>query len=686
MSNNYRVLYHRVAAMNVKEVVYRLKNNIIARLKKRRTLPGDSFLTSEQFLSRQKRIHPTQAIHAQLAELVEEFRIQTTFPWQNIDAAASVSLFQAEFPLEKQSILDAATVYGQHCFQFFNQPIRFEDEIDWHYDPVMQQSVAAKYWTEIPYWHTDVVRGVKFVWELNRHQHFVTLAQAYYLSQDRRYAAELYRQWQHWLHSNPYPFGINWCSSLEAGLRLISWTWALQFAKMSSYLTPLFYSHLLQSIEQHAEYIADHLSLHSSANNHLLGETLGLIYAGSYFGHLVNAPQWRAKGFAVFYQEFFRQVHEDGVIREQTTHYQLYVFYYALLALQAAEWLGQPVPPGFRERLEKMAEFISAILDESGELPSIGDDDGGQALWLASHSVPPAKRLLSTAAVFFNRSDFKNQSRSLHPETFWLLGASCVTTWHDLPSQKNSKELFYFSEGGYAVVHRTLNDLDHRLIFDAGPLGLDRMASHGHADALNVILSVAGQPVLIDSGTFTYRGEPGWRDYFRSTHAHNTIVIDGKNQSKIVGPFQWGRRATACFTHLGGDEQPLSIIAKHNGYRKLGVVHQRQVRQEGRCWIISDSILGKVKREVVLLWHLAPGEAKMHSPEHLRLTLANLRVDIKIKASVPFFCQIKNGVTNPIQGWYSPGFGLKKSNPVFCITTFHPFPVEIVTQIEIGLK
>jgi uncharacterized heparinase superfamily protein len=82
-----------------------------------------------------------------------------------------------------------------------------------------------------------------------------------------------------------------------------------------------------------------------------------------------------------------------------------------------------------------------------------------------------------------------------------------------------------------------------QVLLDAGPLGLGSLAAHGHADALSLWASLDGKPLLIDAGTYAYHEDPAWRDHFRSTPAHNTLTLDGKNQSEIHGPFLWGRKA-----------------------------------------------------------------------------------------------------------------------------------------------
>jgi hypothetical protein len=682
MARNYKMLYHRLRAMNVAELAYRSTRNIKARIGRLGAKPADRFLSPEQFLLQNRNLQADASITEQTNWLLQQTRLRAIFPWQQCEQPVLQEIMESNWPQARQKVIDAAEQYSRRRFEFFHQDMSFNNEIDWHWDPLTRESIALKHWTEIPYWHSDVARGVKYVWELNRHQHFMVLGQAYYLTKHRPFAAALFGQWQHWLSNNPYLFGINWTSGLEAGLRLVSWTWSLQFAKSSDYLTPLFYTQILQSVEQHADYIADNLSHYSSANNHLLGETLGLIYAGCYYPELVRSSEWRELGFTIFFSEFLRQVHTDGVTREQTSHYQHYVFYFALLACMAAEFVELPVPEPVRERLVKMADWLYAVVDQNGGLPAIGDDDGGQALLLTldGHAT---RALLAVAAVRFRRSDFKARAGDSCPEMVWLNGPSAPLVFRSLPDITFASPLTVFPNGGYAIFHQEQNGITTHLIFDAGPLGLDRMASHGHADALQLILQVNGEPVLLDSGTFSYRGEPGWRDYFRSSHSHNTIVVDDQSQSEMVGPFQWGRRAAAQLFKASYDQGHCTMLAQHDGYSHLGVYHERQVDIQERRILVTDRLAGKKPHDLTLYWHLAPVKFELVEPTRLQMRFASFNITIQVSANVPLQSIVITGQNDPIQGWFSDSFGAKKSNPVFCITTSNPLPVEIITEIEI---
>jgi hypothetical protein len=103
----------------------------------------------------------------------------------------------------------------------------------------------------------------------------------------------------------------------------------------------------------------------------------------------------------------------------------------------------------------------------------------------------------------------------------------------DLPAPPEG--LSVFPETGYAVVRSPRI----WLAFDCGPPAPAFLPAHAHADALSFQLWIDGQPVVVDPGTFTYEPGPD-RDWFRSTAAHSTVAIDGRNQFELWGTFRSG--------------------------------------------------------------------------------------------------------------------------------------------------
>ena len=143
---------------------------------------------------------------------------------------------------------------------------------------------------------------------------------------------------------------------------------------------------------------------------------------------------------------------------------------------------------------------------------------------------------------------------------------------------------------------------------DGGPHGFLSIAAHAHADALSVEVRCGGVDVLADPGTYCYHGEPEWRSYFRSTIAHNTAEVGGRNQSTEGGPFLWLRHANAREIDVRDVGEVASWTAEHTGYSALDppARHRRTVRLDraARSIDIIDEIGGG--HDVRLAFHLGP--------------------------------------------------------------------------------
>ena len=142
---------------------------------------------------------------------------------------AVLELIRQRLPQQAEHIVRQADKICRHQFDLLGyEDLEYGDPIDWHLDAVHLKRAPIKAFHQIRYLDFEEVGDCKVTWELNRHQHLVTLAKAYRLTEDRRYADEIFGQWRHWQAKNPYPFGINWVSSLEVAFRTLSWIWMYQ--------------------------------------------------------------------------------------------------------------------------------------------------------------------------------------------------------------------------------------------------------------------------------------------------------------------------------------------------------------------------------------------------------------------------------------------------------------------------
>ena len=168
----------------------------------------------------------------------------------------------------------------------------------------------------------------------------------------------------------------------------------------------------------------------------------------------------------------------------------------------------------------------------------LGDDDGGRALALHTRNYRNFRDGLCAAAVIFRREDFKYQAEEFAEETLWLLGADSWRIYDSLTSQAPADVRSFHRAAGYFIQRSDWGKDGSHLIFDYGGLGM-LSGGHGHADALSLVLFSRGKELLTDPGTFVYNCAPEWRNFFRSTKAHNTVVVDGKDQAKSAGTFKW---------------------------------------------------------------------------------------------------------------------------------------------------
>ena len=558
----------------------------------------------------------------------------------------------------------------------------------WNRDPKTGIEAPLAFGKELDYRDIDLVGDIKYLWEPNRHQHLVTLAQAYALTKKSAYLETLVEHLDSWFLACPVGYGPNWASSLEAALRLINWAAVWQLIGKDS-LEGDFLERWLKSVYQHAEFIRGWLSLHSSANNHLIGEATGLFVAGLAWPHWPAAKSWRSAGKLILEREALVQNAPDGVNREQALWYQQFVLDFLLTALLAGKANGEWFSADYESRIEAMMDFIASVMDAGGNVPMIGDADDGLVTRL-SLEVPPYKSLLALGAILFKRGDFKLKARALDDRARWLLGAAADAEFERLDVEKTRLPLRQaFADGGYFVLgceFDTPNEI--RLVADAGPLGYRSIAAHGHADALSFTLSAGGRELLIDPGTCAYHTQERWREYFRGTAAHNTVRIDGLDQSVPGGNFMWLRKArAACSLWLSSTEQD-SFEGWHDGYMRLDdpVKHRRliQLQKNSRRIVIEDTLEMEDEHDIELIFHCheecrvdaAPGGYLVVRDEiSLRLVLPPVE-GVALAAH--------RGSLAPISGWVSRAFDRREPSTTIVWRARLPGPVRLRTEMTLS--
>ncbi len=560
----------------------------------------------------------------------------------------------------------------------------------WNRDPKTGTEAPLTFGKTLNYRDERLVGDIKYLWEPNRHAELVTLAQAWHLTREEKYAVGCRVLLDSWFEQCPYPLGVNWTSSLEHAVRLVNWAVAWHLLGSSSVFSgemgTAFRRRWLDSIFQHCYFISGHFSRHSSANNHLLGELMGLFIASVTWPMWPESTRWRTLAAQEFEAEALKQNAPDGVNREQAIWYQHEVADMMLLCSLVGRANGIEFSGRYWKRLETMLEFIASVMDVGGNVPMIGDaDDAVMVRWVPDAPPPPAhplpfreaeeslgqfdsfnvyRSLLTTGAVLFKRPDFKAKAGQFDQKSRWLLGDASEQTYDSLPVEDVQLPVQRaFPDGGYYIMGAEFETpREVRIVADVGPLGYLSIAAHGHADALSFTLSAGGQELLIDPGTFSYHTQNRWRDYFRGTSAHNTVRVDGLDQSVTGGNFLWVQHAkTHCERFEAGAEQDV-LVGSHDGYRRLKdpVIHRRELLYEktARVLTITDILDCRQSHEVEIFWHFAEGCEVQIEEEGVvaRHGDALLRMTMSDAAWRP---ELVVGQEDPPLGWVSRRFDEK---------------------------
>lgn len=543
----------------------------------------------------------------------------------------------------------------------------FDQPINWHYEPLSAKHIPLKPWYDFKELETEDTGDKKIVWELNRHQHFFTLGVAYWLTKDEIFAETFVNHLESWIEQNPPGLGINWVSSLELALRVISWIWAFHFFKDSPFFSDELFLKATKILYLHGQRIETYLSTYYSPNTHLTGEALGLYYLGTQMPFLVEAERWRQLGERILLEQIEKQVWQDGVYFEQSSWYARYTadFYIHFLILRKLFDTHDENISFLKAKLQLLLDFLMYITRPDGTTPLIGDDDGGKVLPLSYLPPNDFRPTLATASVLFSRGDYKFVSGEAIEGIMWLLGSNGIESFKSLKAYEPAQTSKFFGVGGYFVMRDGWDKTDNFMIVDAGKMG-DLTGGHSHADTLSIELSALGKLFLVDPGTYTYHESESTRDYFRSTLAHNTLSIDRESSSEPSGKFSWKTKANA-FVHKCLIEERFDFLeASHDGYKRLNppVIHTRGVLfLKNDYWIMRDFVGTSGEHDYYLNFRFGIGADKLFYKKEAegKCFVEKIEGDTILR----IFSFGDNGNWHFREGWVSDCYGRKFRSSVF---------------------
>mgnify|MGYP005840985193 CR=1 FL=1 len=545
----------------------------------------------------------------------------------------------------------------RHTFCFRGEPpVTFKGPVDWFYCPQ---------------------GNLDWTWELNRHAFFVTLGRAYAYTGDERYVHEFCSLLLDWLDRNPVGVDSpNWASALEVAYRINTWVWAYYHFLAAPNFDDDALLACLHGLWIHGRYLAANLEYHVS-NNHLLLESKALAMCGLLFPEFKDAADWLERGLSILWQQLRQQVSPDGVHREQATMYHRVITSELLEMLVLLDNNDVAVPPDIVDIFEHMINFECTITKPDGQIPLFGDSflDDSYVRFSA----------LTGGAALLNRTDLTGGFPD--EATLWLVGpdrARWLNAQLNDPIPATSQA---FPVGGYFVMRHGKGQGAAYLAFDCGPFGYRPASGHGHADALSFELYAGGQTLIADPGAYSYHLGEEWRNYFRGTAAHNTITVDGQDQSLLLGLWHVVRPSRATLHEWVTTEHFDFVDGSHDGYTRLRhpVTHRRKIFfVKPEYWIVLDLLEGRGEHQFDLYFHLTPEAQGSLEPlsgiAQIRYGDGTCLLIYQAKHTNSQ-AEVITGSLDPIQGWLSQRSGEKMLAPTLRYRQVTTAPTQFVTVL-----
>jgi len=533
------------------------------------------------------------------------------------EGAAAATLCKLTFPSSVQATISRADAICRHAFTFLGKEAHFGEIIDWFWCPETNgswpliEAQAEKSIENLPGKPGDI----RYPWELNRHQYFVTLAQSYLYCGDERYVREITRQLSQWRACNPCPRGQNWVSMVEVGIRLTSWVNTWWLLRKTPAFTDELCVLLAQSIYDAATWLSRNLTTYWLIPTHnLIGESAALFLVATLFPVFEESEQWRELALDNLASQVEMQIYPDGVSKEQSTGYHRFVLDFVLLAVDTAEANNLEIPATLNARLRAMLDYQHHLLQPDGTAPGLGDCDGGRGFTL-DESLPfwNFQSWQAVAAVRENRGSHVQTAGNGSAEALWFLGPNRWARFVALRETAcTDRESIHFEQGGYAVLRTGSFENETSVGLRCGPFGLGGASAslYSHADMLAPVIAWNGKPFAVEIGAAGTGDSAESHDRIRCTSAHNTFAPRGVEQADRDPIYGWEKTPDAKVQWFDSNDERSVLSAVFKSPQ--GFTHRRtiavaanpvSIRIEDRMTVTGDS----VERMHDWFMHFAPG-------------------------------------------------------------------------------
>ncbi len=535
---------------------------------------------------------------------------------------------------------------------------------------------STDHWTKLARNTSD--DDLKLIWEPARFSWAAALARAYAYSGDPRYVTRFWELTDDFLNAHPPNLGSQWQSAQEVAIRLMMLIFCDRIFATAQETTLENRQRLWQAIAEHAQRILPTLVYaRAQHNNHLLSEAAGLYCAGLYLADYPSADKWRTKGWQLLNWGFQNLINIHGGFCQHSTNYHRLMLQIALFCDHLRREADQlPWEQVTEERLKAATRWLWALTDpETGRVPNLGANDGAYLFPLTVYPFDDHRPVVEAAAKAF-----------LNQDVYQQVELSEMAAWFDLTdvppmleNQPQAMEILRLDQDNGRAFLRTSQYVNRP----------------SHADQLHADLWWQGVNIALDAGTYRYQAKPPWDNAFMATQIHNTLTVDGRDQMVQAGRFLWldWAQSEVLSFELDDNGRLGYLKAEHDGYRKIGVRHQRAVCTHPKGWNVVDAVAPngsgtKQKYQIRLTWLLPDWEWSVEKSDRILLTGPDFSFKLRVKGADELNLfrageQLLGGIKpDPVWGWHSPTYDLKKPALMLMAVCHTKLPIKLQSKFR----
>lgn len=530
----------------------------------------------------------------------------------------------------------------------------------WHYDNFNKVFFSLRHRNYFRYTNNEINGDLRLVWEKSRFHFIPALGFTYWLTEDERYYEYFIKTINNWVKKNPYPYGVNWVSPMEAAIRVINLMFGAFFLKELIEKDEQTKYDLLKFITLHGKFIFYNIEKEKPKTNHYISNLLALLFISLYFPEIEDSKRWFDFSKHEFIKQIFYQTYEDGGCYESSLYYhrldlEFFYFGYTLLTLKNID-----VNFNFVKRLEKMVDFLLYNTKPDGTLPQIGDNDNGRLFKIYPQKEDNVYYIFQLFAPIFPEKKLKFKEFPISLETFILMGLQNYKKYEQLKATSfkflSSK---YFSKSGFYVFRKN----NKFFLFIFPNLGQEGFGGHNHSDIGSFILFIDGKDIFIDPGTGIYMNKK-IRNILRSIKSHNFLSIGDKSilgfeENEIFKSYFYGNKESIDIKETLNE----NIIEFNLSIGNKLIKRKYSLEKDFRYLLIEDEFSLEKSEKIETYFIL--------SPDVKNLKINDGKVSFLIDKKNIFLDFSRNDTIAKLDNWfYSPFYGYIKKTPRIVLTQY----------------